>query len=210
MSCNPAVADLDRCPTTDELVPQFMALLPRGRAWPTSPGSTVWKFWRAVAAAFADLEARICALRAEFFCQTVAETRPAWLAEYGLPDACDPFPDLCAKVAAIGGARCEYFAAVAARAGWGIRCLYVAPVGLGCFQFGCTPVGKTGDRPGTLRVQVTLSSSPSYGGSTQRTWQFGRSSFGQPFGCGPDLGPLKCLLGRILPAHVAVTYEVLQ
>jgi hypothetical protein len=30
------------------------------------------------------------------------------MAEYGLPDGCDPFPDLCTKVAAIGGTRCEY------------------------------------------------------------------------------------------------------
>ena len=106
----------------------MLALLPRGRAWSTHdggpfPGDRLYQFWTAVAAVFEYANQRMCDLRREFFCATESETNDAWLADYGLPDDCDPYPDLCAKVAAIGGARCEDYAAIAARAGWDIECI---------------------------------------------------------------------------------------
>ena len=125
-----------RCPTLDDTTSALLALLPRGRAWQTNEGvpmpgqeigfappgfnndafstvetkpSIIWQYWRSVAVVFQYATERLCALRQEFWCQSASETRDEWMVEYGLPDACDPFPDLCTKVAAIGGTRCEYY-----------------------------------------------------------------------------------------------------
>jgi hypothetical protein len=74
-------------------------------------GSILYRFWAAVGAFRNFLESGFAILRLEFWCATHKETHDLWMKrEYGLPDPCDPFPDLCTKVAAIGGARCEYFA----------------------------------------------------------------------------------------------------
>src|SRR2546421_695582 len=128
-----------RCPTRDEILNSALALLPQGRAWQSNEGgpavgydigfdpggyqdngfqaifrqgSILRRFWKSVAGLFSFLNDRLCALRLEFWCATHVETHDLWMAEYGLPDACDPFPDLCTKVAAIGGTRCEYYAEV--------------------------------------------------------------------------------------------------
>ena len=168
-SCDPAVSD-DICPLTDDNLPQLFALLPRGRAWGTHdggpwPGTVLYRFWRAVAAVFEFANARICALREEFFCATQTETNDIWMAQYGLPDGCDPFPDLCVKVAALGGARCDYFAAIAARAGWSIACIdnqTGCGGSLGFEEAGCFMVGGSYGVASEITIQVFLNSSPSY------------------------------------------------
>jgi hypothetical protein len=123
----------------------LLRLLPRGRAWQSNeggplpyhvaafdpavfdpavfdaedkPGTILFRFIAALSHVFHFLRARLCSLRLEIWCQTKNETTPEWLAEYALPDDCDPFPDLCEKVAALGGSRCEYFNARIARKGW--------------------------------------------------------------------------------------------
>ena len=211
MTCKVRTA-ADLCPTLDDVHGEALALLPQGRAWRSpgggpEPGSVLWSFWRAVARVFKDLNDRICALAHEMVCQTIVETRDAWLTDYGLPSPCDPFPDLCTKVAAIGGTRCDYFQAIAARAGWSIACQFGTAFTVGCMQAGCWRPGA-GDVAATLRIRVTLAASLAYAGPTQRPFQAGLGQAGQSLACGPDIGPLKCLLSRILPAHVAVIYEV--
>jgi hypothetical protein len=160
MSADPCPAPL-QCRSAAEVLQAILQLLPRGRAWQSNEGgprmglvrafdpgvfddppfptqsrvqSIMLGFWRAVANCVTFILSRYCDLRLEFWCATHKETHDLWMAEYGLPDACDPFPDLCTKVAAIGGTRCEYYAAVAARAGWSITCatgrLTFAPAGL--------------------------------------------------------------------------------
>ena len=148
--CEVALPAPLRCPTLAEVLASALKLLPKGRAWQTheggpappldrgfnpgafdndafstrsKPGSTLFRFWKAVAACFTFVTQRLCDLRLEFWCATHKETHDLWMAEYGLPDLCDPFPDLCTNVAAIGGTRCEYYAAIAARSGWSISCV---------------------------------------------------------------------------------------
>lgn len=205
---------MDRCPTQAEILPQALALLPRGRAWSThdglpAEGTVLRRFWSAVAAVLAFANARICALREEFWCATQAETRDLWLAEYGLPDACDPFPDLCAKVAALGPTRCDEFAAIALRAGWAIECIFASGQAFGqCWSFGCSQFGATGDPNGTLRIRVLTASSPAWTAPPFTPWQFNQYQFGQPLGCGPDISGLQCLLARLVPAHCDVIWEI--
>ena len=223
------------CPTLDELTASTLATLPLGRAWQTNDGgpfppqepafnpnafepdafqtrksaSWLYAYWRSFAVVLHYLTQRLCALRLEFWCQTLSETRDQWMEEYGLPDACDPFPDLCTKVAAIGGQRCEYFSAITARMGWRIECfdgafLCGSRAGAGNALAGKATPGSA--RATDLRITVFLRESPSFGGRIQTQPLAGRIRAGMRAACAPDISPLQCLINRIAPAHVRVTY----
>mgnify|MGYP001086257033 CR=1 FL=1 len=225
-----------RCPTFPEVLAATLALLPRGRAWQTRDGgphpgseiafepaafdneafqtarrrpSVLWQFWAAVADVFTFVNQRLCDLRWEFWCATTNEQRDGWLKEYGLPDACDPFPDLCLKVAAIGGTRCEYYAVVAARAGWSIACIDSGHCG--------TRVGSRRSKAGRMKpgatrgaritILVDLDSSPAFVGNRFAKAKAGRLKAGRRLACGPDMRVLECLLSRVIHAEIEVKYE---
>lgn len=226
-----------RCPTLQESIDATIALLPRGRAWqsneggprpiqlaafePTAfdqtafatksnDGSILYRFWAAVGNVRNYLESRLCALRLEFWCATHKETHDLWMREYGLPDACDPFPDLCTKVAALGGARCEYFNEIVSRVGWTVDCDdHSAACGdmMGCSVAGAAQMGAS--RANTLRITVHTHESPAYTSGPQTPPLMGLVQMGTPITCGPDITPLQCLMDRIAPAHVTIEY-VLQ
>lgn len=227
-------------PTLNEVTEATLKLLPRGRAWQTSeglpprsleaafnpeafnpeafaateaPGSVIWQYWRVLAEMAWFFYVRLCALREEFWCQSIVETRDEWMIEYGLPDECDPFPDLCVKVSAVGGTRCEYYAEVAARAGWSIDC--VEELGscgsrVRCGRIGFKRVGSTTGR-GMLKIVVYIDQSPAY----QPVGRFssnrmGHRRVGRRLSCagGPNLLPLQCLLSRVIHAEIFTSYEV--
>jgi hypothetical protein len=227
-------------PTLDEVTDATLKLLPRGRAWQTheglpprtlesafnpqafnpeafsatdDAGAGIWQWFRVLAVMLDFLYVRICALRLEFWCRSIVETRDDWMKEYGLPDECDPFPDLCIKVAAIGGTRCEYYAEVAARAGWSINCEELisscgSKIGCGSSLMGRMRFGTTLGRA-TLRIVVYVDESLAF----QPTQRFlppltGRMRMGRRFSCGPNLLPLQCLLSRVIHAEIFTIYEV--
>lgn len=227
-----------RCPTLDEITAAMLALLPRGRAWQTnegyprrgqeigfspdafnndafssslSDGSQLYRYWRAFSVLLDYLTQRLCALRFEFWCQSVSETLDGWMVEYGLPDNCDPFPDLCTKVAAIGGTRCEYYAVIAARSGWSISCretTYSCGSRAGYSYAGKARAGSTLNAA-QLQIIVHLPESAAYA----PTGRFlppraGRLRAGRRLSCGPDLSPLQCLLSRVIHAEIQTIYEV--
>ncbi|HEY1942793.1 MAG TPA: hypothetical protein VGH40_11780 [Roseiarcus sp.] len=214
MTCQSPSNAFDICPSQEEIVSQLLLELPRGRAWSThdglpQPGTTIWAFFNALANVWAWVNQRICALKLEFFCATANETMDLWMAEYGLPDGCDPFPDLCAKVAAIGGNQCEYYQTVAARAGWSISC---GRDGSDCGALaGAALAGLavTGGSPAaaTLLITVSLSLSSAYGGLYRTPPFAGLMQAGMPLACAPDISPLQCLLARITRAHCALIYQ---
>lgn len=227
-----------RCPTFPEVLESALAHLPRGRAWQSNeggpqrgleigfepngylpsgfsteyrPASVLRQFWSAVADVFTFVNKRICDLRLEFWCATHVETHDLWMTEYGLPDACDPFPDLCTKVAAIGGSRCEYYQYIAARAGWSLTCIEINN------QCGSRARGRRAlagrmragrNRGAIVAIVVDIGNSPAYGGSHQSRPMAGRMLAGRRLSCGPDLGPLECLLGRVVHAEIKISYEV--
>ncbi len=233
-----------RCPSPAEVLESALALLPRGRAWQSNEGgpvagydppfaagpysdafaigakrgSTLRKFWQAVADVFAFVNQRLCDLRLEFWCATHSETNDLWMAEYGLPDPCDPFPDLCTKVAAIGGTRCEYYSEIAARAGWSISCdgANVCGTRLGdrTSQAGRAKPGRV-RRVSTLTIRVNLGESPSYvsSGLRRRRPRAGCFKVGRRLSCDVDptlieIRPLECLLARVVHAEIQILYEV--
>ena len=236
MTCETTRPAALRCPTLPERIAATLALLPSGRAWgaddsyPEAPhdaafdpaafaspafdtqsrqGTLIYRFFSALGAVLHYAESRLCSLRGEFFCATATETRGRWLEEFGLPDACDPFPDLCAKVAAIGGARCEYFQAVAAGAGWSITCdagLIECGGRANCGRAGRMRAGRRFSN--LLKLTVHVAASPAYGGRTQTPPRAGRMRAGHPINCGPNIDGLRCLIERIAPAHVIVSYNI--
>jgi uncharacterized protein YmfQ (DUF2313 family) len=155
------------------------------------------------------IESRFCALKEEFFCATANETLDLWNAEYGLPDQCDPLPNLCAKVATIGGTpNCAYWTSLAAELGWSISCATVLQ-GAGS-QFGSSQCGTaqfgTGIQPTVIDITVHLASSPAYGGALSQLPIFGPMQFGDRFGQEPNITPLTCAFDRLLPAHLTFNY----
>ncbi|NEW96652.1 hypothetical protein [Rhodopseudomonas sp. BR0G17] len=225
-----------RCPTLEESITATLGLLPRGRAWPARDLGLFARYWQwlfarpegvppasypagyvqigffaAIGAVRNFVEKRLCDLRLEFWCATQTETRDLWMAEYGLPDACDPFPDLCAKVAALGGATCEYYTEKAAAIGWSISC-GVNDEQCGA-QAGCAYVGDaiTGGvaRAARIYIDVSLGDSPAYAGAYFPPPIMGCLYAGDVLACEPDITPLVCLLDRIVQAHIEITYRII-
>lgn len=148
LSC-PSGPQPDWCPrTTDDALPAVLGLLPPGPAWEGAQieGTVQNAYWRAFANLLGFTYGRLCDFVDEFFCHSVKESLDQWIEEYGLDDECDPYGhNLCVKVAAQGGATCDYFVQMAALSGWIITCDTVQidePIA-GCFQVGCTSLGPT-------------------------------------------------------------------
>jgi hypothetical protein len=224
------------CPSLQDVTNAVLALLPRGRAWQTHeagpmPGwepafaehafnpeafqtdtrapSILWRYWRSFAVLSHYLLARACAFRQELWCATHSETHDGWMVEYGLPDDCDPFPDLCTKVSAIGGTRCEYYQEIAARIGWTISCevrdLFCGSLA-GSSRAGCAHAG--GFRHGaTIFIVIHMDSSPVLGDATFTLPLAGRMRAGQRLICGPNFTAVKCLLARVIHAEILTVYE---
>lgn len=226
-----------RCPTPSDMVNATLALLPRGRAWQTNEGlpragadrgfdptsfdnaafsvlqepiSVLRQYWNAVASVYAFVTRRVCDLRNEFWCSTLVETHDVWMVEYGLPDDCDPFPDLCTKVSALGGTRCEYYAAIAARAGWSIECETLQSIdcgdAVGNASAGCATTGGQ-IRGGIIIIRVNLHESPAFVGAFEILPYAGNFALGASLACEPDISPLVCIMDRIVHAHIAIIYD---
>jgi len=196
----------DFCPTVEQEMQQLKKLLPRGRAWDTYIGGVRHAFFWAVAVILQAADAAVCSLGRQWFCATTDTLLPVWLAEYGFPDPCDPYADLCAKVRAIGGQTCDYFVGVAAEIGFAISCIPICGAQAGCAQAGCSQAGpKYG--PGYLVFAVSESGSTSIGQQATPP-QAGCYQSGQPNRCGVDLTSLDCVMQRICPAHRQIVYVI--
>lgn len=202
-----ASAAPDICPDLDACHAQILAALPRGRAWETRPESVRGLFFRALADLVAWANDRICAARDEFFCATHVETDDVWMAQYGLPDGCDPYPDLCVKVAATGGSTCDWISARAAAAGWDVTCLSgECGAEADCGECDCAEAAPS-SRNGRLMLLVSAGSPalPTLAGTNTEADALEAS---QDVTCVADIGPLRCLIDRIAPAHLVVDYVV--
>lgn len=209
MACQNAPS-LDICPTQEEITPQLLALLPRGRAWNTheglpQPNTTIYQYFNTLAGVWAYANQRICALRLEFFCASANETLDLWNQQYGLPDGCDPFPDLCVKVAATGGVTCAYYEAIALEIGWSIACVLVScTLDSGLMETGMDVGNVPG--PATMLIAVDLEASPAYVDQQIFGPVTGFLETGMAISCGPDLTSLDCVLQRIVHAEVEIAY----
>lgn len=203
-----------RCHTDAQVAQQIAALRPRGDAWRHGghdglEGSVMGRVFAAFGASFGPTERRFCALIDEFFCSSAVETRDLWAAEYGVPDGCDPFADICEKVNAVGDGIPAYAEAAALRRGWSITIeqdfvTIVQDCRMGHGRMGALRMGAAQGVAWT--ITVSLSNSPAYVASDAQKPLMGRMLLGRSFDCGPDIEPLRCLIRRIAPAHADLVF----
>lgn len=208
----------DLCRTDDEVAHGLATLRPRGDAWRHGghdglDGSTMAGFFTGLGAAFGPVERRFCALIDEFFCSSAVETIDLWALEYGVPDGCDPFADVCEKVNAVGDSIPAYAAAAALRRGWSIAIAQEFITKVQSCRMGRGHMGtlRMGAAEGVAwRIVVDLANSPAYVAADRRKPLMGRMLMAYAFDCGPDIEPLACLVRRIAPAHADLVFETLN
>lgn len=162
------------------------------------------RYWAAFAEVLEHTHGRICALIPEMFCGSIRETLPEWAAEYGFPDSCEPWDNICDKVRASGGASCAYLQSLAARLGYTITCIDCGPslARADAMTADCTPVCECA--PNVIRIQIPASQAAGY----------------VPFAadaavadctpvCPTPPDAVVCLIERFKPAHVKAIYEVI-
>ncbi|WP_375455650.1 putative phage tail protein [uncultured Methylobacterium sp.] len=128
----PSVADRQSAPSADDLLPQVLALTPRGAAWGRDEAGdgrgaspVMRRFWRAVAGWVADVNARDFTVATQTFPSAATIALADWETELGLPDPCMPAARTVeqrvamvrARFGAQGGASPAYFACVATSLG---------------------------------------------------------------------------------------------
>jgi uncharacterized protein YmfQ (DUF2313 family) len=206
------------CPTDEAVASAIAATRPRGAAWRNGGhdalgGSVQGQFFAGLGKAFGPTHRRICALVEEFFCATARETLPEWGIEYGAPDACDPFADICEKVNAVGDSTTAYAIAAALRRGWSITIREEFIVGSQDAAFGprCFGAAIYGAQQGVAwLITVDLAASAAYVTAAGRPPIYGLHLFGDQLSCPPDIEPLKCLMRRISPAHADLSFETVN
>lgn len=164
------------------------------------------RFWLAYAEVLEYLHTRACALLAEMFCTTTAELKAEWGYEYGFPDTCEPWDNLCQKVRAEGGATCAYLASLATRLGWYLECSDCAPsAGADCVAADCLPACEC--EAGVIYIKVWRALSPSWTEPIPFNADAAVADCTPP--CAPVPDAVVCLVERYKPAHVRAIYEVI-
>lgn len=169
-------------------------------------------YWAAFAEINEYFAQRACKLLDEFFCQTVDETRDWWGDDYGFPDPCDPWDELCEKVAAIGGANCAYIKWAAGTRGWLVDCRDCT-AGKATAMAGCAMAGRAYScgvcEPNALYITIDLENSPAYTVTRLAklpyagNWRAGSAILCQE----TNVKQMECLIERIKPAHVLAIYH---
>jgi uncharacterized protein YmfQ (DUF2313 family) len=129
----PGIDDKLSAPSADDLLPQVLALTPRGAAWGTDEagdgqGAGYFQrlFWKAIAAWQADSYARDFDVLRQAFPSMVSWSLEDREAEYALPDPCltesqtdeQRLDALRAKFAFVGAASADFFICLAASIGF--------------------------------------------------------------------------------------------
>jgi len=131
----PAVGDRLSLPTADDLLPQVIAVAPRGPAWGsdeagdgTGASPVMRQVWSAIASWLADLYTAAFQTAVQCFPSAITTSLADWEEEYGLPDPCiSPASGEAGRIAAVrarfgaqGGASPAYFICLAASIGYDI------------------------------------------------------------------------------------------
>lgn len=131
----PSVADRQADPSADDILPQLLALTPRGPAWGTDEAGdgegaspVMRSVWKALAGWVADLNRRDFELASQVFPSAITYSLPDWERELGLPDPCfegEAGPPariaaVRARFGALGGQSPAYFVCLARSIGYDI------------------------------------------------------------------------------------------
>lgn len=171
----PSIVDRQSAPTADELLPQVLALTPRGAAWGTDGvggGAVVApvlrSFWRAIAGWVADVNGRDFEVASQVFPSAITLSLPDWELEYGLPDLCASgdrstgarIAAVRGRFGAVGGSSPAYFVCLAKSIGYDVT--IEEPT-----QFFCDLSDCSG--PDIQELRFECSDDPSLGGRCDDT-----------------------------------------
>ena len=200
--------------TDPESAFSLAAIRPRGDAWRNGAsdelaGSVMGGFFDALGDSFGPVYRRFADLIDEYFCSSASETLDWWAIEYGLPDGCDPFAEVCEKVGAVGDSLPAYAVAIAAARGWSIRIEqeFIIASQDACYGPACYGAQIYGAQQGVLwRITVDLPNSPTYSEALSRQPLFGMQLYGDSFSCAADIESLRCFVRRVAPAHADLIF----
>lgn len=119
LDCGPAPVTGVPCPgDIDVWLGALCASLPRGFTWDAAevPGTLMHARATVLADLIDALHQEVCAVLAEWHCDTATRTLDSWGADYGLPDDCG-ITELCHKVTFVGNGRCESLQEIASSIG---------------------------------------------------------------------------------------------
>lgn len=189
---------------------QFVALFPRGRAWPQDEGSVFQRVARAVAMVWGSVDSRLADLvEREADPRTATELLPEWEVAFGLPDACLSAPTtikerqraLVEKMTAEGGQSRAFFIAVAARLGYSVSIREFAP-----FMCGVSRCGDANWGIGPIEIRFYWRVAVS---SPRLTWfraGAGRAGVDHHLEIGVA-DDLECLFRRWKPAQTEIVFD---
>lgn len=189
---------------------QLRALLPRGRAWASAPGSALAQLMDATALEFARVDGRASVLADEAIPLSALELLPDWERVAGLPDQCLPITGtigerqrrVARKVSALGGQSRRYFAELAAQLGLSIAIEEFAPLQSG-FRSGSRCQSAAWRFVWRVRVLPFSEST----GLVLRSERFraGASRSGDRLRSF-SVSELECVIRRAAPAHTKVLF----
>jgi uncharacterized protein YmfQ (DUF2313 family) len=179
---------------------EFVALMPRGLAWPRDPDALQVQVADALALTAARVQARANALLVDAFPASSVELLPQWEATLGLPDPClGPAPTIAQRqqsvVAALtnlGGQSAAYMISVAASLGYSITIETFAPAVYG------DSYGR--DYAGDAWADTWRVTAPSL---VQTFATYGQSYYGEYYSSWGS-AVLQCVLNRIKPAQTVL------
>lgn len=202
----------------DDYADGFASLLPRGRAWPRDPDSTLMKVIGGLAQIWGDpVDSRAAdLLERETDPRFTREMLEEWERAFGLPDMCMEAPQtIDARIQALmtrmtmqGGQSREFFISLAALYGYTITIHEYAP-----FMAGVSEAGDTRDELGDYRWEVGAPEMRFYWriGVADARLSWFRASTGEAgvdhhleFAIADDL---DCILRRYKPAHTEIIWD---
>jgi uncharacterized protein YmfQ (DUF2313 family) len=211
----PSVADRESAPTAEDLLPQVIAMAPRGIIWGTYEASdgtgaapVMRKVWTAIAGWLADQYGAAFEAAAQTFPSAVTYSLDDWEAEYGLPDPCtSPASGLQGRINALrarfgaqGGASPAYFICLAARVGYDITITEPGDFICGLSECGGDDTVVNGNGHHEWIVHVL---------SLGDIWFYAGEGIAAetPLGGFVAATDLECILRRVAPTHTTLIFD---
>lgn len=181
----------------------FQAYMPRGRAWPDDPDSTMAKTLSGYCPSMERINARSNALIDDAFPATAHELIPEWEDSLGLPDPCigeastlqAKRAQVVAKLTGTGGQSKAYFIGYAAALGYTITIEEFTP-----FRIGQHRMGHTLGDAGWAHTWAVVAPQ-----ETVVSFLMGQSATGEPLRSWGNAA-LQCSLLKIAPAHTELLF----